>query len=244
LGLLISNQYLMALGVSDFASLKPKYIITGLWTILLIVLAALPILMPSAVIKSFPKRNKIVVGAIGFAVAAGLLVIVELAVFLLLGCDIRTPLLNGSSSLKDRTQMKLFFEGCSWLIVWVWAGIALTIVMLKVKKMMKPAKYAVIGLVGCVILVSATHTIANYIYSHIPAASGGGKPLIGRLVLNKDGEAFWTDTRMLGPTKVQSCSSQPKMPLSLRAAGLPNSIMRMSIAWLLTLMTRMAEKVK
>jgi hypothetical protein len=36
LGVLISNQYLMALGASDFASVRPKYVITGLWTILLV----------------------------------------------------------------------------------------------------------------------------------------------------------------------------------------------------------------
>src|SRR5579864_7236998 len=43
LGLVISNQYLAPLGISDFSSLKPKYILTGLWTLLLLTIASLPI---------------------------------------------------------------------------------------------------------------------------------------------------------------------------------------------------------
>ncbi|SRR6266481_462397 len=42
LGLLITNTYLASIGVSDFSSIKPKYIITGAWSFLILLLAALP----------------------------------------------------------------------------------------------------------------------------------------------------------------------------------------------------------
>src|SRR5436305_933385 len=85
LGVLISNEYLIALGVSDFASLRPKYIITGLWTIVLIVLAALPILLPMAAITSFPKRKKLALSTTYFVIAVAFLVGIEPILFHWLG---------------------------------------------------------------------------------------------------------------------------------------------------------------
>lgn len=212
LGVLISNQYLVTLGVSDFASLKPKYIITGLWTILLIVLAALPVLMPMAAVKSYPNRNKYFISAVFFVVACAFLVAFEPFVFMLLGSDISVKsVLDGTATQRQIVESNLFYTACFKLIVVVWVGVSLTAFMIARAKRLTNTNirskhfgatiYAVIGLFVCATLGAATHNVAVDIYSHIPAASGGGQPTIGRLILNKDGEAFWAEARIVSSQK-------------------------------------------
>ncbi|HEY1939957.1 MAG TPA: hypothetical protein VGJ33_18665 [Candidatus Angelobacter sp.] len=205
LGVLISNQYLMALGVSDFASLRPKYIITGLWTIVLILLAVLPIWAAKEA-TSFPRSNKIVAAGVLFVVACAFLVALEPFVFSLLGYDIRLiRWFTGDASRNDIAKIKSFYRACFSVILLVWSGIACSAIMIaRIKRMARSsgrqmmAMYAIVGLFVCTTLASVGYTIANNIYGHIPAASGGGRPLQGRLILNKDGEAFWAEARITG----------------------------------------------
>jgi hypothetical protein len=210
LGVLISNQYLVTLGVSDFASLKPKYIITGLWTIFLIMLAALPVLMPMAAVKSYPHRNKYFISVIFFVVACAFLVVLEPFIFFLLGSDIRLKsVLDGTATERQIAESNLFYTACLKLIAVVWVGILFTAsIIARAKRLANTSSkhfsvtiYAVIGLFVCATLGAATHNVAVDIYNHIPAASGGGQPTVGRLILNKDGEAFWVEARIIGSQK-------------------------------------------
>ena|SRR5579864_3419586 len=221
LGVLISNQYLVALGVSDFASLRPKYIITGLWTIVLILLAALPFWAAMEAIRAFSHKNVIFAGALLFVVACAFLLALEPFVFSLLGCDISLkPLLDGHASMSDITQSKSFYKACFSVILVVWTGIVFSAIMIgRIKRMAKSSRkqpmamYAIVGLFVCTTLASAGYTIATGIYGHIPAASGGGQPLKGRLILNKDGEAFWAEARITGTHNIAELQFRVKDPV-------------------------------
>jgi len=61
--------------------------------------------------------------------------------------------------------------------------------------------YVMSALLSCLVIAFATHIIATHLYVHIPAAAGGGRPITGRLILNKDGEAFWAEARIVGTNK-------------------------------------------
>jgi hypothetical protein len=46
LGLLTANQYLMGIGISDFSSLKPKFVLTGIWSFAFYLFSSSPIVIP------------------------------------------------------------------------------------------------------------------------------------------------------------------------------------------------------
>jgi hypothetical protein len=46
LGLLVTNEYLITIGVSDFTSVRPKYIVTGVWVLSIVAATFIPILFP------------------------------------------------------------------------------------------------------------------------------------------------------------------------------------------------------
>ena len=57
IGLLVSNEYLMYWGISDFSSFRPKCVLTGTWTVILLTGFLLPVIAPFLLIPSITFKT-------------------------------------------------------------------------------------------------------------------------------------------------------------------------------------------
>jgi hypothetical protein len=164
------------------------------------------------------KLTKTQAAAVLFVSGFALTMAMEVFLFKLLGCDISLePLFTNRIDPRDIGNIKSFYQGCLTLLLLVWVNIGIVTIMLRRVRTIRASKlaatlYAMIALWICLGLASITHMIATNIYGHIPSASGGGEPVTGRLILNKDGEAFWLDTRIEGTQKSSELAFRAKDP--------------------------------
>jgi hypothetical protein len=192
LGLLVSNQYLIGLGVSDFSSVRPKYIFTGLWTLLLLLFATAPVFWSSVALISLKNTGFSAYRRIGFIVTMGILVggvtsAVSFAGLLyLLQFDVSSKTLGRGHLIESLVFLEIV---CS-----VIACIA-RFFALNSKTETKPAfmlySYYLSLLILCFGAALSTHIIATRMYGQIPPGLGGGAPVYGQVLLNDKGERLW-----------------------------------------------------
>jgi hypothetical protein len=184
IGLMVTNQYLMTIGVSDYSSVRPKYVLTGLWALLFIISATIPLLIPVLFYdKTDTLRFRYQMLVVNFATTCGVAIGIDLAIFGVLHLDF--------SAVKISVLLV-------WLIGW-W--LELFLVMYAVNLALKPNKprkrisgIVVAALLLCTGLAQSMHFIGENLYSHMPEASGGGESVAGLLILKKDGGVeFWKE---------------------------------------------------
>jgi len=193
LGLLVTNQYLLSLGVSDFSSLKPKYVITGAWTLALMVIDCLPALFvfglfrsKSSILKRFWLRITIgLIGGIGFALLARAFLYYVITLY---------PYLSSASVLQTPNVLKGMVIGSSVL------GFILLFRIVTTQQDRRSfwGMTSFVGLYGVLVLSTAIGTSE---YPRVPEAWGGGRPLHVSLVLNETGIKFWRVTGAVPPDK-------------------------------------------
>ena len=187
LGLLVTNQALIGLGVSDYSSVRPKYVLTGLWSLLLIVSVALPILLPLLYNDASKSKTwRVKRAATNFIVALFAVITVDIATFSFLGFHLDFA-------------PRIILSDIGLFILVVWSALAFTLYGALLLRFSSAINQTVAGLMLivfflCFNTVGTTHLIAKAFYRHIPEASGGGERVYGSLILKKDGgEDFWKE---------------------------------------------------
>ncbi len=186
LGLLVTNQALIGLGVSDYSSVRPKFVLTGLWSLMLIVSAALPMVLPLRSLINFePKTERTKEPVNGLTILLCVLA-GNIVIFGLLGFH-----------WPDAGILSLVEVGLFFIVVWL-GLVTLYYAVLALRLGFKINRVLIIEtllmLFFFMSIVFATRIIADMVYPHIPEASGGGAPVFGSLILHKDGgEEFWKE---------------------------------------------------
>jgi hypothetical protein len=179
LGLIVTNQYLAPLGISDFSSLKPKYVLTGLWTLLLLALGSFPLTFKFIIPPKAGAERYYVTIPVGLFMS-----ILNIAIFLVfvLGLDIS----KGAWPDTVETFSYLIGGGC-------FAAFYCRPVGQDVKTDRSVIFNWFMVIVSlCVTLVPVTKGIAQGIYRHVPEALGGGEPIGACVMLKSEkGAAFW-----------------------------------------------------
>jgi hypothetical protein len=192
IGMLVSNQYLTGIGASDFASVRPKYVFTGLWTILLIVIAALPIVL---MLIDPDKRTfrifKNFIWTVLFITTA------DSIVFVLLGANIGLYRALKNPEIFPVSTVNRFLAKCALFDIFIWGVVFGSSFILRKYAIQEShrtkavARYGLIAMLPVFGLVYATHLVADDFYVRIPEAFGGGEPTAGVIILNDKGESFW-----------------------------------------------------
>lgn len=200
IGLLVANRLLLSLGLSDFASVRPRHIVTGALTVLLVVLAVLPVLIPTLYIRCFGLRG----GRYSKWLLFGLVIVfaTKTSVFLV---SQAIRILTLSHSVPDIYHWEYIGR---WLTMnnFVVAGI----VTFRFRRHLREPLLAL--LLFCLVplyIYFLVDPIAVLIYGRVPEALGGGKPTTARLIFNKDGLNFWKQTGALPLQGPDSISSSP-----------------------------------
>ena len=181
LGLIVSNQYLAPLGISDFSSLKPKYILTGLWTLLLLTIGSLPVSFRFiAAPKSRAEKYSVSI-PVGLLVSSGAIT-TFLAV--VLGFDFSKQTWRIIAAIF----FYLIFGGCLTAFYWkrLWVDVRTD------RSVIFDWFMVIVSL--CFTLVPVTRGVAENIYRQVPEALGGGEPVGACVILYKDkgGAEFWS----------------------------------------------------
>lgn len=171
LGLLVTNEYLITIGVSDFTSVRPKYIVTGVWVLSIVAATFIPILFPLL------ARERRMAGKIGSA-AVGTVVAWLSLIFVMR--------VLGVPELREIWKPLTLLLCCSCAICFQTWFLRKVLVFL-------PISALTIVLLGCFGGITMTFIVAKKIYPKVPEALGGGKPISGRIILNKEGAEFWLD---------------------------------------------------
>jgi hypothetical protein len=180
LGMAVSNQYLIALGSSDFSSVRPKYVLTGFWVLLVMLLSSFPVLLPAMVCDRLDKKAALlaVLGLIFSGLVGGLFL-------LILHFDYRW-LNEQPDVIKTATVLTGTTCICALLVI---IGIR------RLRRIQNIGSqimgYVVVGVMLCSLLATVTFQISQHIYNHIPEAMGGGKAVLAFFILNEKGEDFW-----------------------------------------------------
>src|SRR5262249_10866700 len=153
--LLVSNEYLVSLGISDFSSLRPKFVLTGAWVFLMYAFSSLPALLPALYMYRFGRDRRNVLRIVGIAL---------LCIPIAIGLDL------GWASVLMRS-----------LHVWslYWALPAVTWVLLVafpwsfLSVFPEDAKFPHVIFYGALISISLlafTYVMADQMYCHVPEA--------------------------------------------------------------------------
>jgi hypothetical protein len=189
LGMVVSNQYLISLGASDFSSVRPKYILTGGWVLVMMVLAALPVLLPLIGCDRLFSWRSLLLFGLG----------------LLFSCLAGTGLLrflrfDYAWRNEQHEVLKTAVTGA--LVSCICCGL-LVIAIRKVRLIQIAGSqwmgYVMVALMVCSLLALVTSQVAGHIYGHIPEAMGGGKAVAAFIVLNDKGMEFWGQFLPLHP---------------------------------------------
>jgi hypothetical protein len=193
-GLLVTNFYLARWGISDFGPLKPKYVITGAWSLTLCLIASLPVTVPLFELRRRAKRSPVlqigepsfnrttrrkllsewrsVIGGLGLGFA-----LLNIC-YLLLGVDTsQIPFLKINLSLMVVASLGSFWFWEEW------------------ENRQQSGEIPVAGvflLAAMFILVLSI--VSTRVYGLVPDYVGGGKPVTAELILNLEGSSFWTET--------------------------------------------------
>jgi hypothetical protein len=180
LGLLVSNIYLISVGVSDFSSVKPKYILTGAWGLLFIVVGSLPVTTPA--LLRFKIKSSTLEFLLKTVTGAALSAALMIAAYVLL-----------SSAPPDLSMLFPAIRLVLYSSFMVHIGRALVKRVIEARAARVTFTYIQIAVVLCLGTVSVADQIAHSLYGRIPEALGGGQPIAGRIILNKEGVEFWKE---------------------------------------------------
>jgi hypothetical protein len=190
LGLLVTNRYLVSFGISDFSSLRPRYIFTGTWSLWLIVLATVPGFILFSGGRTFTWRTArntgLALALITFAfvmtmaalgVPAGLAVVRQFyfLIFLVTTLIVFVALTAAKPlSLFSALPQASGFD-------------RLAVVVLRLGLVV----FAATMFVGSVAVLSGPG-----VYGSIPDGLGGGKPLTATLIFDSRGAGVWEQAGM------------------------------------------------
>lgn len=186
LGLMVSTQHLSSFGISDFNGLRPKYVATGLWALLLLFAATFPALFVISTVanlkslKPYPRFIFFLVSA----PIAGFMAANLCQYFLLVTLDISIFEVGKEINALNRSVT---------LVVLVFYGLWRIPKYFKAKLVDVPF-YAAF-LMPILVFVGARNYV-NAVYVRVPEALGGAKPVPAELVLNRDGTEFWKQAGM------------------------------------------------
>jgi hypothetical protein len=195
LGLLVTNQHLMTLGVADFTAVRPKYILTGLWTALLLLAGSLPVIFfIGAVIETGPieqmSRQKQQWRNVKLlqSLLAGL---IAMLVFEYLILKAVGALYSFSVPQMLSMSWQLMLKMCSLVLlafmVQTWVDEE------RAQRLRKGLKLIAFGC-GTLLIISSlliTDKQINQIYINVPEGLGGAKPHAATIIFNEKGVAFW-----------------------------------------------------
>jgi hypothetical protein len=177
LGFLVSNQYLVLLGISDFSSLRPKFVLTGAWVFLLYLFSSLPGWVPLLYVYRFGRNRRINSWRIvGIAILC-----IPLAVGLYLG-------------LASMLMQSLHPWALHWAITafgWISMGFPWLILALYPDDVKNKSGAIAFGVLICFTLLVFSHGMAHDVYCQVPEAYGGGRAVEVKLYFNKNGSQFW-----------------------------------------------------
>lgn len=182
IGLLVTNAYLLSIGISDFSSLRPKYVVTGGWTAVLLFLSSAPYLIARDMLDS-SKPNKWM--RRGFVIMVAIFIV-------LMYCLIATDLLRVHNWVVVSVALESIF-GTGFVCYFArYAGN-------RFKERSWKRLHVVWFLGPAIFLGSYTllSSVGRKLYPNVPEGIGGGKPVEARLVLNANGTAFWNQTNCL-----------------------------------------------
>jgi hypothetical protein len=197
LGLFVENFHLMAFGVSDFSSFRPKYMLTGAWSFMLIMSSSLPTVLCYLAVRRTGGRSyaeRIPQFVLAFVIG------VMLAIYwnvLFLFVIVRLPLLD--------TLLKSLIQQLSTAFVGflLWVGVAAVRYLAKLLEnyyvppnMLVVAKVGLWGIVAWLVLgliLTQCVMFSNLIFPQIPEGLGGGSLSKAVLILNRDGIAVWNE---------------------------------------------------
>jgi hypothetical protein len=200
IGLLLTNEYLSFVGISDFSSLRPKYLITGGWCVLLFFFASLPAILSAAgFISTFKRRAEKETRRDSLRIAAALVVALvifwasfkpmvwALHLFLRIVEDDTDPRADlwAYATLPEATKVVLILS--------ILIAIGVVIADLKTKGRFKfgVSSYVTLSVIAIGALTIATFGVAEGIYDKVLPAYGGGKPMAAELILTREGADFW-----------------------------------------------------
>lgn len=180
-GLLITNQYLSRIGVTDFSSIRPKYVLTGAWGLTLIAAAAFPAIVTWALPLRFRHR---------FLEDSPFRDVVTL----LTATAVTIPLTNGVAILiSDRT----FDLGSFFLLLVASSGpVFIASRMLSAIRRVGARGLTVLSILLTVCFASVIiiwSLLLAVVYPVVAPSLGGGKPPRAELILNPIGVQFWKE---------------------------------------------------
>jgi hypothetical protein len=189
LGMVVSNQYLISLGASDFSSVRPKYILTGGWVLIMMVLSAFPVLLPLIAYEKLLSWRSLPLFGLGLLFSC------------FAGAGLSRFLRFDYAWLNEQHEV-LKTAGTLVATCCIVGGI-LVIAIRRVRLIEIAGSqwmgYVVVALMLCCLLALVTSQVAGHIYSHIPEAMGGGKAVMAEIILNDKGVAFWEQFLPLHP---------------------------------------------
>jgi hypothetical protein len=186
LGLLTANQYLLFFGVTDFASLRPRCILAGALTMVLLAAFALPALVPLWFVtyvepRGLKQYSVLAARILAFALL-GTVILILFVPFMF--AELRVNVRN----LKDELSVALYLlynANIAVLVPWLMWFAASDI------KRLKPFRSTIGGFGLLIALMWFSHRVASGPYDLIPQVFGGGEPVAAQLVLNQDGVDVW-----------------------------------------------------
>lgn len=178
MGLLVTNEYLLGLGVTDFSSVRPKYMLTGFWVSLFVALSAMPFCI---VLLNFHKK-----------------LIPDLWMFIKAFAGVALLTISFAYTLKypvSSNKLNLTKTVCELVVfatIWLFCTVCLYFMNLAVVDVVrKGVFYFLIVLIVVLWLSKSTEIIAVTFYSRVPQELGGGCPLRAKILLNDNGKKFW-----------------------------------------------------
>jgi hypothetical protein len=195
-GVLVTNMYLWNFHYEDFNLLRPRCILTGAWSCLVLGCCALPGLwIDTQFGKEFPEKRKwLDIVSTAVLLAAGCLV-AGLLMLNFLGVGKYPTSYFGTSDI-----LIVQYVISSWLLEWMLVLSGLLCLRTLVKHWIENAKpnksmgqiFSVFILLFAIAAIAfCLDSFSTSAYRRIDSAVGGGRPKPANLVLNKDGVAFW-----------------------------------------------------
>lgn len=181
LGLIVANEYLDSIWASDFSLVRPRCILTGVWTLIVLTIGAFPVLFPYWFLQKSKGIKRIIGIPVGFAIgwllSWGGLMLVGLLVNARWEDNFPRGWPSPPAVPKGIAQ-----------IVGVYAFVLCMSWVVASYRTFSPRTVAILTVAASAL---ATWPLAQEIYPAIPAAMGGGQPASVVLVLNKDSAPVW-----------------------------------------------------
>jgi hypothetical protein len=184
-GMVVANQYLAQFDLSDFGSLKPKYVLTGAWTIMLMIVVGSPgvlfvYMLDTERVRNLPSKVRRLLGlftlVVGGLVAYGALYLIQ-------------------ETLSEGGEKMGFIDSIFVITMAIVIFIMLFNVVFMLWLTERLYDWPLLSIFPLLVFsFFALSTIGKSIYGHFPEAVGGARPINAELILNRDGAAFWAQT--------------------------------------------------